>query len=160
MTEKMMNHFHQNVTRKYSFSMAKMKNARHYKFQIFSRNNGNVVLLNFIITRLFVFLRLYHYWNNIPYCWFFAFLSRLVQVNLCQKLLFLHQLTHNMTTDCSELQVQYMKIPSSNLGRTCCVQKLFLTFKTILVHRWKVKKSREFKSKFWFQKKNQIVTRT
>ena len=26
-----------------------------------------------------------------------------------------------------ELQVQYMKISSSNLGRTCCVQKLFLT---------------------------------
>ena len=25
----------------------------------------------------------------------------LLQVNLCQKLLFLHQLTHNMTTDCS-----------------------------------------------------------
>ena len=24
-----------------------------------------------------------------------------------------------------ELQVQYMKIPSSNLGITCCVQKLF-----------------------------------
>ena len=24
-----------------------------------------------------------------------------------------------------ELQVQYIKIPSSNLGRTCCVQKLF-----------------------------------
>ena len=24
-----------------------------------------------------------------------------VQVNLCQKLLFLHQLTHNMETDCS-----------------------------------------------------------
>ena len=39
-----------------------------------------------------------------------------IQVNLCQKLLFLHQLTHNMTTDCSlnykfstrKLQVQYM----------------------------------------------------
>ena len=30
-----------------------------------------------------------------------------------------------------ELQVQYMKIPSSSLGRTCCVQKLFLTFRTI-----------------------------
>ena len=30
-----------------------------------------------------------------------------------------------------EFQVQYMKIPSSNLGRTCCVQKLFLT---IFVH--------------------------
>ena len=28
-----------------------------------------------------------------------------------------------------ELQVQYIKIPSSNLGRTCCVQKLFLTFR-------------------------------
>ena len=25
----------------------------------------------------------------------------ILQVNLCQKLLFLHQLTHNMTTDCS-----------------------------------------------------------
>ena len=33
-----------------------------------------------------------------------------------------------------ELQVQYMKIQSSNLGRTCCVQKLFLTFKTIFIH--------------------------
>ena len=27
-----------------------------------------------------------------------------------------------------ELQVQYMKIPSSNLGRTYYIQKLFLTF--------------------------------
>ena len=27
-----------------------------------------------------------------------------------------------------ELQVQCMKIPSSNMGRTCCVQKLFLLF--------------------------------
>ena len=33
-----------------------------------------------------------------------------------------------------ELQVQYMKIPSLNLGRTCCVLKLFLTFRTIVVH--------------------------
>ena len=33
-----------------------------------------------------------------------------------------------------ELQVQYVKIPSSNLGRTCCVQKLLLTFRTIFVH--------------------------
>ena len=32
-----------------------------------------------------------------------------------------------------ELQVQYMKIPSSNLGRTCCVQKLFLIFRIIFV---------------------------
>ena len=33
-----------------------------------------------------------------------------------------------------ELQVQYMKILNSNLGRTCCVQKLFLTFRTVFVH--------------------------
>ena len=33
-----------------------------------------------------------------------------------------------------ELQVQNMKISSSNLGRTFCVQKLFLTFRTIFEH--------------------------
>ena len=33
-----------------------------------------------------------------------------------------------------KLQVQYMKIPCSNLGRRCCVQKLILTFRTIFVH--------------------------
>ena len=33
-----------------------------------------------------------------------------------------------------ELLVQYIKIPSSNLGRTCCVQKLFLTFRNFFVH--------------------------
>ena len=33
-----------------------------------------------------------------------------------------------------ELQVQYMKIPSSILGRTCCVQKLFWMSETISVH--------------------------
>jgi hypothetical protein len=59
-----------------------------------------------------------------------------IQVNLCQKLLFLHQLTHNMTTDCllNYKFNKYVKIPSSNLGRTCCVQKLVLTFRTIFVH--------------------------
>ena len=35
--------------------------------------------------------------------------TRYVQVHLCQKLLFLHQLIHNMTTDCSF----FMKIVSS-----------------------------------------------
>ena len=55
-----------------------------------------------------------------------------LQVNLCQKLLFLHQ-QYDVRLFI-ELQVQDMKIPSSNLGRTCCVQKLFLTFRTILVH--------------------------
>ena len=40
-----------------------------------------------------------------------------------------------MTIHCSlNLQAQYMKIPSSNLGRTFCIQKLFLTFRTIFVH--------------------------
>ena len=33
-----------------------------------------------------------------------------------------------------ELQVKYTKIPSSDLGRTFCVQKLFLTFRTIFLH--------------------------
>ena len=33
-----------------------------------------------------------------------------------------------------ELQVQYMKIPFQNMERTCCVQKLFLTFRIISVH--------------------------
>ena len=33
-----------------------------------------------------------------------------------------------------ELQVQCMKIPSSNLGRTCCLQKWFLKFRTIFEH--------------------------
>ena len=33
-----------------------------------------------------------------------------------------------------ELQVQYMKIPSLTLGKTCCVQKLFLTFRKFFVH--------------------------
>ena len=59
----------------------------------------------------------------------------LLQVNLCQKLLFLHQLTHNMTTDCS---LNYMfnswKFLPQNMGRACSVRKLFLTFRTISVH--------------------------
>ena len=48
-------------------------------------------------------------WQNAPLCNDLKFCevsrnsisNRYVQVNLCQKLLFLHQLTHNMTTDCS-----------------------------------------------------------
>ena len=56
-----------------------------------------------------------------------------VQVNLCQKLLFLHQLAHNMTTDCSF----FMKIVSSEyLQNMLCTQIVVfvLTFRTILVH--------------------------
>ena len=62
-------------------------------------------------------------------------LHTFVQVNLCQKLLFLHQLTHNMTTDCSlNYKFNTWKSQAQNMGRTCCVQKLFLTFRTFSVH--------------------------
>ena len=41
------------------------------------------------------------------------FLSQ-IQVNLFQKYLFMHPLTHNLTKDCPlNLPAQYMKIPSS-----------------------------------------------
>ena len=40
-----------------------------------------------------------------------------LQVNLCQKLLFLHQLTHNMTTDCSIHENSKLK-PGENILRT------------------------------------------
>ena len=64
---------------------------------------------------------------------------RLVQVNLCQKYLFSHQLTHNMTQDCSSIyKFNTWKQQAQNMRRTCCAQKLFfvfvLTFKTICVH--------------------------
>ena len=59
----------------------------------------------------------------------------LFRLYLCQKLLFLHQLTHNMTTDCSlNCKFNTWKFQAQNMGRTCCVQKLFLTFRTISVH--------------------------
>ena len=46
-------------------------------------------------------------------------MQSLLQVNLCRKLLFLHQLTHNMTTDCS----LFMKIVSSEyLQNMLCTQ--------------------------------------
>ena len=49
-----------------------------------------------------------------------------VQVNLFQKFLFLHQLTHNMTKYCSlNYKFSTWKFQAQNMGRTCCVQKLF-----------------------------------
>ena len=45
-------------------------------------------------------------------------------INLCQKLLFLHQLIHNMTTYCSlNYKFNTWKFKAQNMGRTCCVQK-------------------------------------
>ena len=64
-------------------------------------------------------------------------LISLLQVNLCHKLLLLHQLNPQYDDRLFiELQIQYMKIPSSNLarGEHNCVQILFLTFRTIFVH--------------------------
>ena len=49
-----------------------------------------------------------------------------LQVNLCQKLLFLHQLTQNMTTDCSlNYKFNTWRFEALHIGRTCCVQKFF-----------------------------------
>ena len=61
--------------------------------------------------------------------------ERIVQVNVCQKLLFLHQLTHNMTTDCSlNYKFNTWKLQAQTWGEHFFVQKLFLTFRTIFVH--------------------------
>ena len=58
-----------------------------------------------------------------------------IQVNLCQNLVFLHQLTNNMTTNFSlNYKFNTWKFQAQNMGRTCCVLKLFLTFRTIYVH--------------------------
>ena len=67
------------------------------------------------------------------------FQFELVQVNLCQKHLFLDQLTHNMTNDCSLIyQFSTWKQQAQNMRRTCCVHKLFWMSKqkqkTIFVH--------------------------
>ena len=65
----------------------------------------------------------------------FPWLLKTVQVNLCQKLLFLHQLTHNMTTDCS-LNYQFstwkfqLRTCQEHVVYTNCF--LFLTFSSIL----------------------------
>ena len=66
-------------------------------------------------------------------------LQTVLQVNLCQHLLFLHQLTHNMTTDCSSIYLfNTWKIQAQNMGRTCYAHKLFfvfvLTSRTIYAH--------------------------
>ena len=49
-----------------------------------------------------------------------------VQVNLCQKLLFLHQLTHNMTTDCSlKYKFNTWKIQAQTLGEHVVYRNCF-----------------------------------
>jgi hypothetical protein len=63
-----------------------------------------------------------------------------VQINLCQEHLFLDQLTHNMTKDCSLIyQFSTCKLQAQNMGWTCSVHKLFWMSKqkqkTICVHK-------------------------
>ena len=74
-------------------------------------------------------------WILIRYCFDFTKylkcldLQSSVQVNLCQKLLFLPQLTHNMTTDCSlNYEFSTWKCQAQNMSRTCSVHKLFFVF--------------------------------
>ena len=60
-----------------------------------------------------------------------------LQVNLCQKILFLHQLTHNRATDCSlNYQFSTWKSQAQNMRGTCCAHKLLivLTFRTTYVN--------------------------
>ena len=43
-----------------------------------------------------------------------------IQLNLCQKLLFLHQLSHNTTTDCSlNYEFSTQKLQAQNMHKTC-----------------------------------------
>ena len=63
----------------------------------------------------------------------------LLQVNLCQNLLLMHQLTHNMTTDCSlNYQFSKWKLQAQSIRGTFCVHKLFWISKqkqkTICIH--------------------------
>ena len=53
--------------------------------------------------------------------------SNMIQVNLCQKLLFLHQLTNNMMTDCLlNYKFNTWKIPSSEHGENIlCTEIVF-----------------------------------
>ena len=63
-----------------------------------------------------------------------SMISRDTGKSLSEVLIFASTNPQHDTRLFIELQVQYRKIPCSNLGRTCCVQKLFLTFRTIFVH--------------------------
>ena len=60
-----------------------------------------------------------------------------IQVNLCQKHLFLHQLTHNTMTDCSlNYEFSTWNLQGQNMLCTqiVCFFVFVLTFRTILVH--------------------------
>ena len=76
-----------------AFSHSRLSNA----------NNSDFVQ-DWFISWFLIFLQLNQKRNCLWHEIIFHAISLLyvvIQVNLCQKLLFLHQLTHNMTTDCS-----------------------------------------------------------
>ena len=90
-----------------------------------TKNLLNFLLINFQFQNQIILTTLPNYKNN----------RQILQVNLYQKLLFLHQLTHNMTTVCSlNYKFNTWKFQAQNMGRTCCVQKLFWMSETISVH--------------------------
>ena len=77
-------------------------NFPSFRQEIHSAFYSKTITKEFLITS---------WWNSLTtfylkckcYLWnsFLKFWMDVIQVNLCQKLLFFHQLTHNMTTDCS-----------------------------------------------------------
>ena len=99
----------------------------------FFTNNFDVCLHISKTGRIQIFLLRFH---SIPSEFeFFNFIVHIIDIytgkSLSEALIFA---STNPQYDDIELQVQYMKIPSSNLGRTCCLQKLFLTFRSIYLH--------------------------
>ena len=58
-----------------------------------------------------------------------------LQVNLCQKLLFLHQLTHNMMTICSlNYKFNAWKFQAQTWGEHVVYRNCFWHFKKVFVH--------------------------
>ena len=102
---------------------------------IFQNEDGILEEIKQFFATIYIALLLkYFLWNNVLSD-DLGYFSKLVQVNLCQKLSFLHQLTHNMTIDCLlNCKFNTWKFQAQNKAKTCRVLKLFLTFWTIFVH--------------------------
>ena len=62
-------------------------------------------------------------------CTYYVLALRHTGKSLSEALIFAS--TNPQYDDRLFIKVQYMKIPSSNLGRTCCIQNFFLTFRDI-----------------------------
>ena len=69
--------------------------------------------------------------NFVPSYFFRALVSPITGKSLSESLILASTNPQYEDRLLFELQIQFMKIPSWNLGRTCCVQKLFLTLRTI-----------------------------